>query len=70
MARSVGRDVALEAARKAALEAGYPWVDPVRVTRGLRYYWVMSNWQSHGGTVHIKVHARTGAVASVRVTPM
>jgi hypothetical protein len=67
--QSVGKAAALEAVRHAALDAGYPWVGPNRVTRGLRYYHVHANRLLRGGNVHAKVARRTGEVVSLSITP-
>lgn len=67
---SINRDEAVNRAREAAEDQGLPWLEPVRTTRLFGRYYVIANWRSRGGAVHVTVRARDGTVLSVHAAPL
>ena len=59
---------ALEIARDVAGKEGWPWLEPIRVTRssptleGVKPWWVWSNARSLGMNVSVAIHPETGVV--------
>jgi hypothetical protein len=65
----IGKAQARACAERAALASGHAWLEPVKVERSVRFYYVTSNWRARGGAVRVKLAARTGEVISIQATP-
>ena len=53
---------AKEIARAECEARGWPWIEPVRVSEGLTQFYVVTNVESRGGNVNIRVSATSGDV--------
>ncbi len=59
------REEALAIALAEARARGYPWEEPVRIHEEWLHYFVLTNAEYRGGSVHAWINALTGA-ASMR----
>lgn len=58
----VSRQQAEAIARAECLSRGWPWIEPVRVSEGLRHFHVMTNINCRGGNVNVHIDVSTGEV--------
>lgn len=72
------RDAAIQTARKLAEEKGWPWVEPLMVEDGRRFFvfgrpfWRVttnSRYVDIGCNVHVQIDDKTGRVLSSDYTP-
>ncbi len=59
---AISREEALLIASEECTRKGWPWVEPVRISEGLRSYEILTNADHCGGNVFLVVDGMTATV--------
>jgi hypothetical protein len=64
--QTVAVDEALQAARVACDQSGWPWQEPVLIHESPINYWLMTNSRSRGGNCNFVIGMRTARIKRAR----
>ena len=65
----VTKEEALAVARQECNRRGWPWMEPVTISRGLFSYRLMTNRNKRGGNVRMRISTRNGSILEAGFAP-